>query len=59
MKTSKQPTPRQSSPKMKTIGTRAQSGKPITEAEALNIFQSMPAITQIDTPTGYFLRPTK
>jgi hypothetical protein len=59
MKTSKQQTPRQSSPKMKTIGTRAQSEKPITEAEALNIFQSMPTITQIDTPTGYFLRPTQ
>ena len=59
MKTSKQPTPRQASPKMKTIGTRAQSENPITEAEALNIFQSMPTITQIDTPTGYFLRPTQ
>jgi len=58
MKTSKQPTPRQS-PKMKTIGTRAQSEKPITEVEALNIFETMPAITQIDTPTGYYLRPTK
>ena len=59
MKTFKQPTPRQSYPKMKIIGTRAQAEKPITEAEALNIFQTMPTITQIDTPAGYFLRPTQ
>lgn len=43
---------------MKTIGTRAQSEKPITEAEALKIFETMPTITQIDTPAGYFPRDT-
>ena len=43
--------------KFKIIGTRAVVSKEITPAQAAEILQKNPNITQVDTPSGYYPRP--
>jgi len=43
--------------KFKTIGTRAVVSKEITPAQAAEILQRNPPLTQVDTPTSYYPRP--
>jgi hypothetical protein len=51
-----QPNPKEI--KFQTIGTRAVVSKKITDEQAAEILQNNPSITQVDTPTGYYPRPT-
>ena len=45
--------------KFKAIGTRAVVSKEITPAQASEILQKNPPLTQVDTPSGYYLsQPT-
>ena len=43
--------------KFQTIGTRAVLSKNITAAQAAEILQSNPTITQVDTPACYYPQP--
>ena len=43
--------------KFQIVGTRAVVSKEITPAQAAEIMQKNPKITQVDTPSGYYPRP--
>jgi hypothetical protein len=54
--TPNQPNKMKTEIKFKTIGTRAVVSKKITPAQASEILQKNPNITQVDTPAGYYPR---
>jgi hypothetical protein len=55
--TPNQPNKMKTEIKFKTIGTRAVVSKEITPAQAAEILQKNPTLTQVDTPVGYYPRP--
>ena len=45
-------------PQIEIIGTRAVSKTDLTPAQAAEILKKNPELTQVDTPSGYYPRPT-